>query len=262
MQKLRRMQKLKRSRNPCQRLYISQLRSSLVQSDTRGFLSDNSVHLAVGAEQIDLLDKACFGRPVRTVEKNKLWFQLSFEEAFYLSYSLKCLNIDGSGDTSPQNDVELWHYMQSQKQTFPCLYKAYSYLRMKNWVVRSGAQYGVDFIVYRHHPARVHSEYGVLILSDGDDNDLNRRSRVWSDIHCTTRLLGSVAKILLVLYVNKNGANNESPLCLANYSVEERTITRWSPEQCRKKKCSPCSLSMIQEPGNTPSYGHNKLYQM
>lgn len=213
---------------------ISQLQSSLVQSDTCGFLSDNSVHLAVGAEQIDLFDKACFGRPVRTVEKDKLWFQLSFEEAFYLSYSLKCLNINGS-DTGPQNDEELWHYMKSQKETFPCLYKAYSHLRMKNWVVRSGAQYGVDFIVYRHHPARVHSEYGVLVLSDGDDNDLDGRLRVWSDVHCATRLLGSVAKSLLVLHVNKNGNNNESPLCLANYSVEERTITRWSPEQCREK---------------------------
>nr|KYP70565.1 tRNA-splicing endonuclease subunit Sen2-1 [Cajanus cajan] len=189
---------------------ISQLQSSLVQSDTCGFLSDNSVHLAVGAEQIDLFDKACFGRPVRTVEKDKLWFQLSFEEAFYLSYSLKCLNINES-DTGPQNDEELWHYMKSQKETFPCLYKAYSHLRMKNWVVRSGAQY------------------------DGDDNDLDGRLRVWSDVHCATRLLGSVAKSLLVLHVNKNGNYNESPLCLANYSVEERTITRWSPEQCREK---------------------------
>ncbi|KAL2318590.1 hypothetical protein Fmac_032466 [Flemingia macrophylla] len=172
---------------------ISQLQSSLGQSDTLGYFSNNSVHLVVGADQINLLDKTCFGRPVRTIEKDKLWFQLSLEEAFYLSYSLKCLNIDGS-DTG-QKWCRAVHYMKSQKQTFPCLYKAYSYLRMKNWVVRSGAQYGVDFIVYRHHPARVHSEYGVLVLSYGDDNDLNGRLRVWSDVHCTTRLLGSIAKL-------------------------------------------------------------------
>ncbi|KAK7396273.1 hypothetical protein VNO78_17158 [Psophocarpus tetragonolobus] len=212
---------------------VSQLQSSLVQSDTRGFLSDNSVHLAVGEEQLDLLDKACFGRPVRTVEKDKHWFQLSFEEAFYLCDSLKCLKINGS-DTGPQNE-ELWNYMKSQKEAFPYFYKAYSHLRLKNWVVRSGAQYGVDFVVYRHHPGRVHSEYGVLVLSDEDDKDLNGRLEVWSDFHCTTRLLGSVAKFLLVLYVNKNGNGNESPLCLSNYTVEERTITRWSPEQSREK---------------------------
>ncbi|KAK7391161.1 hypothetical protein VNO78_19572 [Psophocarpus tetragonolobus] len=76
------------------------------------------VHLAVGAEQLDLLDKACFGRPVRTVDKDKNWFQLCFEETFYLCDSLKCLKINGS-DTGPQNDEELWHYMKSQKETFP-----------------------------------------------------------------------------------------------------------------------------------------------
>ncbi|XP_027333830.1 tRNA-splicing endonuclease subunit Sen2-1-like [Abrus precatorius] len=216
----------------------SQLQSSILQSDTSGFLSDNSVHLVVGAEQIDLLNKACFGRPVRIVEKDKQWFQLSFEEAFYLSYSLKCLKINDS-DTGHHNNEELWHYMKSNKETFPSFYKAYSHLRMKNWVVRSGAQYGVDFIVYRHHPARVHSEYGVLVLCDGDAKDLNGRLRIWSDVHCTTRLLGSVAKILLVLYVNKNRKGDESPLCLAHYTVEERTITRWNPEQCREK-CSSC----------------------
>ncbi|MCI50046.1 tRNA-splicing endonuclease subunit Sen2-1-like, partial [Trifolium medium] len=68
-------------------------------------------------------------------------------------------------DTGPSNDEQLWRYFKSKKEAFPCFYKAYSHLRMKNWVVRSGAQYGVDFIVYRHHPARVHSEYGVLVLS-------------------------------------------------------------------------------------------------
>ena len=146
-----------------------------------------------------------------------------------LCYSLKCLKINGS-DTGPQNDQELGHYMKSKKETFLCFYKAHSLLKMKNWVVRSGAQYGADFVVHRYHPSRVHSEYGVLVLSDGDDKDLNGRLRVWSDVHCTTRLLGSVTKILLVLYVNKNDNNNESPLCLANYTVEERTITRWNPE--------------------------------
>ena len=216
---------------------VSQLQSSLVQSNTCGFLSGSSVHLAVGAEQLHLLDKACFGSPVRTVEKDKPRFQLSFEEAFYLCYSLKCLKINNdSDDTSPQNSEELWHYMKSKKETFPCFYKAYSHLRMKNWVVRSGAQYGADFVVYRHHPAQVHSEYGVLVLSDEEDKDLNGRLRVWSDVHCTTRLLGGVAKILLVLYVNRNGSSNESPLCLANYTIEEHTITRWNPEQCREKE--------------------------
>jgi tRNA-splicing endonuclease subunit Sen2 len=216
---------------------ISQLQSSFVQLNTCGFLSDNCVHLAVQREQFDLLDKACFGRPVRIVEKDMYWFQLTLEESFYLCYFLKCLKINCGADDSP-NDEELWCYFKSKKEAFPCFYKAYFHLRSKNWVVRSGAQYGVDFIVYRHHPARVHSEYGVLVLShdnDDDDDDLNGRLIVWSDVHCSTRLLGSVAKTLLVLYINKNGHSGESPLCLANYTIEERTISRWSPEQCRER---------------------------
>lgn len=212
---------------------ISQLQYSLVQSDASGFLSGNNVRFAVGAEQTDLLDKACFGQPVSTVEKDNQWFQLGLEEAFYLCYSLKCLKINGSG-TSPQDDEELWHYMKSNKKSFPFFYKAYSHLRFKNWVVRPGAQYGVDFVVYRHHPALVHSEHGVLVLSGGDDNDCNGRLREWSDFHCTTRLLGSVAKTLLVLYINKHDNSDDSPLCLEKYTVEERTITRWSPQQCRE----------------------------
>jgi tRNA-splicing endonuclease subunit Sen2 len=214
---------------------ISQLQSSLVQSDTCGFLSDNCVHLALQTEQLDLLDKACFGRPVRIVDKDMYWFQLTVEEAFYLCYSLKCLKIKGVADTCPLNDEELWRHFKSKKEAFPYFYKAYSHLRMKNWVVRSGAQYGVDFIVYRHHPARVHSEYGVLVLSHDNDGDLNGRLREWSDVQCTIRLLGSVAKTLLVLYVNKNGHSDESPLCLTNYTIEERTISRRSPEQCRER---------------------------
>jgi tRNA-splicing endonuclease subunit Sen2 len=216
---------------------ISQLQSSFVQSNTCGFLSDNCVHLAVQREQFDILDKACFGRPVRIVEKDMYWFQLTFEEAFYLCYFSKCLKINGgaAADDRPLNDEELWRYFKSKKEAFPCFYKAYSHLRIKNWIVRSGAQYGADFIVYRHHPAKVHSEYGVLVLSHDNDDDLNGRLRVWSDVHCSTRLLGSVAKTLLVLYINKNCHSDESLLCLANYTIEERIILRWSPEQCRER---------------------------
>ncbi|KAI9106846.1 hypothetical protein K1719_022374 [Acacia pycnantha] len=209
------------------------LQSSLVQTDAAGFLSGNSVRVAVEAEQTDLFVKACFGQPVSTVEKDRQWFQLGLEEAFYLCNSLKCLKINGSNN-SPQDDQELWHCMKSKKKAFSCFYKGYSHLRLKNWVVRPGAQYGVDFVVYRHHPALVHSEYGVLVLSGGDDNDCNGRLREWSDFHCTTRLLGSVAKSLLVLYISKNGVSDDSPSCLAKYTVEERTITRWSPQQCRE----------------------------
>ncbi|CAH9072997.1 unnamed protein product [Cuscuta europaea] len=127
--------------------------------------------------------------------------------------------------------------MVSQRENFPNLCRAYCHLRSKNWVVRSGSQYGVDFVAYRHHPSLVHSEYAVLVLSLEEGSNENSRLRVWSDYQCTLRLCGSVAKTLLVLYVQKHSIGDvESPLSLDGCTIEERTISRWSPEQCREDK--------------------------
>ncbi|KAI3824422.1 hypothetical protein L1987_05881 [Smallanthus sonchifolius] len=211
---------------------ISDLQSSLTKSNSRGILSGCSVLLASNPEQTDLLSQTCFGQPIITANKDKQWFQLTFEEAFYLCFHLKCIKIAG-GDDVIKTDNELWEFMTSRRVSFPDFFKAYSHLRVKNWVVRSGCQYGVDFVAYRHHPSLVHSEYGVLVFSQGNGND---RLRVWSDYQCVLRLCGSVAKTLLILRVNKKDENviASSPSCLDGYSMEEHTVTRWSPERCRE----------------------------
>lgn len=213
---------------------VLQLQSSLIHSDAQGLLAGCSVLLEVEAEQTDLLNRVCFGKPMVTAEKDKQWFQLGLEEAFYLCYSLKCLKIT-EGDNCPKNDEELWQCMISKKATFPNFYKAYAHLRMKNWVVRAGTNYGVDFVAYRHHPSLVHSEYAVLVLSEGDSQE-NGRLSLWSDLYCTIRVSGSVVKTLLVLNINKNGNGAISPSCLDKYTVVERTITRWIPKQCREDR--------------------------
>ncbi|XP_009796465.1 tRNA-splicing endonuclease subunit Sen2-1-like [Nicotiana tabacum] len=211
---------------------VSQLQSSLIQSNSRGMLSGMSVLLKADTVQTDLLNRACFGRPRITAENNEQWFQLCMEEAFYLYHSLNCIKIVNHNDCE-QNIDELWKYMTSKRENFPVSYKAYSHLRSKNWVVRLGSQYGVDFVAYRHHPALVHSEYAVLVLSAQNGN-ANGRLRIWSDFQCTLRLCGSVAKTLLVLNIVEQKKHAASPSCLNSYGVEERTITRWSPEQCRE----------------------------
>ncbi|KAL4342359.1 hypothetical protein GQ457_08G013180 [Hibiscus cannabinus] len=171
---------------------VSQLHSSLIQTETCGLLSSCSVLVEVDAGLADLLNRACFGRPRITAQKDKQWFQLDMEETFYLY---------------PECHGHIASHV--------------------------GLQYGVDFVAYRHHPALVHSEYAVLALPEGD-NDLNDRLRVWSDVHCTVRLCGSVAKTLLIVIVNSNGLGANSPSCLEHYPVEEQTITRWNPEQSRE----------------------------
>ncbi|KAL2941866.1 Transcription initiation factor TFIID subunit 7 [Bienertia sinuspersici] len=106
---------------------------------------------------------------------------------------------------------------------------------MKNWVVRTGSQYGVDYVAYRHHPALVHSEYAVLVLAERNGNS-SRRLSLWSDLYGTIRLCGGVAKMLLVLHVLGINDEIDSPICLKNYQVETRTICRWIPQQTREKK--------------------------
>ncbi|XP_065871184.1 tRNA-splicing endonuclease subunit Sen2-1-like isoform X2 [Euphorbia lathyris] len=213
---------------------VSQLSSSLTQSHARGLLTGCSVLLAVEAEQTELITRACFGRPVINAEKEKQWFQLGLEEAFYLHYYFKCLEIVGDDDCVKNSD-ELWQYMKSKMATFPDLFKSYSHLRKKNWLVRPGSQYGVDFVAYRHHPSFVHSEYAVLVSSEEEDTG---RLRVWSDFYCTIRLCGSVAKTLLVVNISKHGNGDTSPSCLEGYSVREHIITRWSSEQSREEQTS------------------------
>ena len=217
--------------NPISKI-VSQLQSSLLQSESCALILGSDVLLEADQEQADLLNRACFGRPIITADKDKQRFQLGLEEAFYLFHHLRCLSISDE-DKRSKDDGELWEYMKSKRRTFSNHYVAYSHLRSKNWVVRSGAQYGVDFVVYRHHPALVHSEYAVLVLCEDGDGG-NDRLRVWSDLHCTLRLCGSVAKTLLVLNINKKGADDRLPSCLEQYYVEERTLKRWIPEQCRE----------------------------
>ncbi|XP_010503178.1 PREDICTED: tRNA-splicing endonuclease subunit Sen2-1 [Camelina sativa] len=210
---------------------VSELQSSLAQTEASGFLSSCNVLLLVEVEQAELLDRCCFGKLVVSSEKDKRWIQLSFEEAFFLFYKLNCIKISPHG-RSLEDEVDLWRSMRSFKPNFAILYKAYSHLRLKNWIVRSGLQYGVDFVVYRHHPSLVHSEYAVLVQSIGENDGL----KAWSDVHCSVRLTGSVAKTLLFLYVNGqvNTENMNLPFCLEDYTVEELTIRRWSPELCRE----------------------------
>ncbi|KAG9159284.1 hypothetical protein Leryth_019889 [Lithospermum erythrorhizon] len=219
--------------NPLSKI-VSELKDSLIRSDSIGLLSDGSVLLEADVEQSDLLNRACLSTVRIAAEKDKQWFQLCLEEAFYMCCLLRCIKIVCDGDVVKSDD-ELWNHMTSKRENFPNLMKAYSHLRSKNWVVRSGSQYGVDYVAYRHHPALVHSDYAVLVLSSEDCNR-DGRLRVWSDFHCTLRLCGSVAKTLLVLYVNDGGHRAISPACLNKIGVEERTITRWIPEHCRENK--------------------------
>ncbi|GFP97321.1 tRNA-splicing endonuclease subunit sen2-1 [Phtheirospermum japonicum] len=107
--------------------------------------------------------------------------------------------------------------MISKKADFPYLFKAYSHLRVKNWVVGLGFSTVSTFLpIDIIRPALVHSEYAVLVLS-GKDGCRNSRLKAWSDFHYT-----SVAKTLLVLHISNKSHSAVCSSCLECYCVDER----------------------------------------
>jgi tRNA-intron lyase len=56
-------------------------------------------------------------------------------------------------------------------------YKTYELLRDGGWVVRSGLNYGTDFVLYRNSPDTEHAEYAVVAIdgSAGTDPDMTWR---------------------------------------------------------------------------------------
>lgn len=66
------------------------------------------------------------------------------EEAFFLSYSLKCLEILRP-DGSQMSDEECLTEFSKIHPQIIASFVAYLYLRTKNWVLKSGIKFGGDF---------------------------------------------------------------------------------------------------------------------
>ncbi|KAG6528662.1 hypothetical protein ZIOFF_010846 [Zingiber officinale] len=236
--------------NPMSKIVL-RLQTSLKQSKINATLSGCIVFVTVEAEAGELLEQASFGK-IFTSQDDKQHFQFNLEESFYLYHALKCIKIVRD-DEAPLEELELWKKITSERKGFPELYKAYSHLRSKNWVVRSGTNYGVDFIAYRHHPALVHAEYAVLVIPEKDSNAKIDRLSSWPGLCCPLRLSGSVAKTLLVLYIMGCCNSNKSSMsCLEEFTVEERVIRRWVPEQSREVPAP--ALPPDFPPDSTPSF--------
>lgn len=234
---------------------VAELQSSMKRSALVATLSSRGgdAVLGVNPHQATLLSRAAFGRAVENAGAEKQWlFQLGAEEVFYLCHALKCISVSESENEKRMSEGELWDHLCAASESFPEMYRAYSHLRSKNWVVRSGLQYGTDFVAYRHHPALVHSEFAVVVVPEGSEfGGRCGRLRVWSDLLCALRASGSVAKTLLVLTISGSICELGSPDCLEQLVVYERTITRWIAQQCREQRCEP-----RREEVNTEEQGH------
>ncbi|MCO5592113.1 hypothetical protein L7F22_046108 [Adiantum nelumboides] len=222
-----------------------------------------SVVLQANPYQSDLLNDSCIGRPILVgpeyslsnsdgignhgqkkadKEKEMVPYELMFEEAFFLSHELKCLQVFSKvqqktdrQDEFLLNDESLWQLMNEHKQGFSYYYMAYSHLRRKNWIVRAGIQYGVHYMAYRHHPSHVHAEYSVLVLPDWERQ---MQLKSWCHMQGIIRLCGNVAKTLLLLQVARTDVNDQHLKCLESYTIKEVEVKRWLPQKHRMDNCA------------------------
>lgn len=93
-----------------------------------------------GDEQMDTVVTKIIRNPFQIKES----LVLSLEEAFFLHFSLKCLEIRNF-ENSALTTEELWTSFCEIKKNFIICFVGYQYFRSKNWVVKGGLQFGGDF---------------------------------------------------------------------------------------------------------------------
>lgn len=240
----------------------------------QALLAHSSVILSIDFSKAQVLNRACFGKPIYAATSppcsatststrspwipevnaepdNARLFQLGLEEAFFLASHVGCIiickqTVEGL-EAMPTE--EAWRCMQSSRPEFGYLYIAYAHFRGKHWVVRSGIQYGADFMAYRHHPALVHSDYAVVVMVEGQEE----RLKTWTELQAMNRLCGSVAKTLLLLHIipKCEGPDLSSPLCQGDFAVEAVEVRRWLPEKNREENVDQTLEPVRNEPGTS-----------
>ncbi|XP_013787717.1 tRNA-splicing endonuclease subunit Sen2-like [Limulus polyphemus] len=172
--------------------------------------------------------------------------QLTFEEAFFLSYGLGCLLVaDEKGKIL--DILTMWRrFCELSHKNFPAFYTAYHYFRSKGWIVKTGLKYGADFLLYKDGPPFYHASYSVLvvvvkegILREDSDKGKDRHS-TWASLAALNRVTLQVAKEILYCHViQPNGIKDEdlqSPNCISQFQVQEILMKRWVSSKERESE--------------------------
>lgn len=131
-----------------------------------------------------LWDLGFYGnRPNETIKT------LAFWEVHYLLHK-GFLQVQDSDATLTSNDVFNLTREKMQKLRLDgaiwteCILTAYTRLRDAGWIVRSGLNYGTDFVLYRHSPETQHAEYAVRVVDAGARQDLDWRGLLGINRSC------------------------------------------------------------------------------
>jgi len=161
--------------------------------------------------------------------------ELALEEAVFLCFALGCLVVSDSNGKS-MTPSELFDYACAKMDKFIARYAVYHYLRSRGWVVKSGLQYGSDYLVYKKGPPFYHASF-VAIAVDKDGG----QSLSWMDVTTLQRVAAAAGKQVLICYVygsgNVVGNNGKTRLdCLSSLKVEEVLFRRWIASEERESE--------------------------
>ncbi|KAF7960190.1 hypothetical protein EAE96_001788 [Botrytis aclada] len=190
-------------------------------------------------------------------------FQLTMEEAFFLSYGLGALTVLDPVTKIALSNQDLFTLFRKSSYFPPTLnpslstddpflvnYVVYHHFRSLGWVVRGGTKFSVDYLLYNRGPVFSHAEFAVLILpsysepywSSGpflQNYVKGKQERSWSWMHCINRVITQVKKTLILVYVDipapVDGSMKENSVdeLLGKYKVREVVLKRWSPNRSR-----------------------------
>ncbi|KAF7868394.1 hypothetical protein EAF04_004926 [Stromatinia cepivora] len=190
-------------------------------------------------------------------------FQLTMEEAFFLSYGLGALTVLDPVTKSAISNQDLFSLFRkssyfppvsnpslSTDDPFLVNYVVYHHFRSLGWVVRGGTKFSVDYLLYNRGPVFSHAEFAVLILPSYSDPYWSsgpflqnyvkgKQERSWSWMHCINRVITQVKKTLILVYVDipapVDGSIKENSVdeLLSQYKVREVVLKRWSPNRSR-----------------------------
>lgn len=137
---------------------------------------------------------------------------LALSEAFYLAQVLGVLSVIVNGDKEPTSLDKLWTEFRgsfiatNRNFEFAVDYAIYHHFRCKGWVVKSGENYGANYLLYRKGPPVDHSQYAILIVCDDNEAEqLGSSNYNWQSMFTFHRVLQSVNKEMVVASVSSNG---------------------------------------------------------
>ncbi|XP_023026152.1 tRNA splicing endonuclease subunit 2 [Leptinotarsa decemlineata] len=159
--------------------------------------------------------------------KETVW--LSLEESFFLSETVKCLNIfNGKNILSSE---ECWKLFSEADPHFKQNYIVYFHFRAKNWVVKPGIKFGGDYLLYKQGPPFFHASYVVIIDFMNEDSTRNesmlRKSLDNVSLLSLNRLCETAGKELMICQVTGQQNEDIHYTNLGSFVVNELLVKRW-----------------------------------